>query len=408
MIFQCQDMKKLIKRIIYRILTSLLSLTGFFLQWLPTRRDLILFSQANDRYNGNSRYLFEYLCDNGFNVFWLYTSDKQRNSVNQKYHAKFIKRKTIGALFLVLRSSKAVISYGGNDLGLYWHISKWKNIFGLWHAITLKQIGILDKKITKNAAKKYLSKETIFYSKQTSSSDVDRYIASASHGIDVRRVCVTGNPKTDHFIKSFHWGKGGKASACLNILYAPTYRDYKAAGSLFFPFGNFSFPQLVAFFEARKNIKLYLRPHPDDKNSIQQAIDLERLYPDNIVHFSRQVCDDVDESLWQFNVIITDYSSIYLEPLLGDTPCIFVPFDYDIYMETRGLAYDYEMVTPGPKVHSFEELAAAIDDAINGAPQWAQKRKLVTDMFFKYKDAGACKRIAEQVLGLEIKDETSA
>lgn len=401
-------MKKFVKRIIYRILTSILSLAGFLLKWLPTKRDLILFSQANERYNGNSRYLFEYLCDKGCNVFWLYTSDKQRDSADRKYHAKFIKRKTIGALFLVLCSSKAVISYGGNDLGMYWHISKWKNIFGLWHAITLKQIGILDRKITKKAAEKYLNNETGFYSGQTSSSDVDRYITSTSHGIDVRRVCVTGNPKTDQFVKSLCGRKNGRATAFFSILYAPTYRDYKDAGSLFFPFRNFSFSQLAVLFGVRGNIKIYLRPHPDDKSSIQQAIDLEHLYPDNIVHFSQQVCDDVDEALWQFNVIITDYSSIYLEPLLGDTPCIFVPFDYDKYMETRGLAYDYEMVTPGPKVHSFEELTAAIDDAINGAPQWAQKRKLVTDMFFKYKDAGACKRIAEQVLGLEIKDETSA
>lgn len=401
-------MKKLVKRIIYRTLTSILSLAGFFLQWLPTRRDLILFSQANERYNGNSRYLFEYLCDKGCNVFWLYTSDKQRDSAEEKYRKAFISRRSLKALHLVVRCDCAVISYAGSDFGFFWHIIKWHYVVGLWHAITVKQIALLDNKFTQKISKNYLKNETLFYNSQTSSSDIDRYITSCSHGIDVRNVFVTGNPKTDKYVISLNKISRSEKINSSKILYAPTFRDYVGHDSLFFSFSNFSPCQLAKLFHSNKNLKIYLRPHPADSKSIQQAIDLERLYPDNIIHFSQQVCDDVDEALWQFNVIITDYSSIYLEPLLGDTPCIFVPFDYDKYMETRGLAYDYEMVTPGPKVHSFEELTAAIDDAINGAPQWAQKRKLVTDMFFKYKDAGACKRIAEQVLGLEIKDEATA
>ena len=82
-----------------------------------------------------------------------------------------------------------------------------------------------------------------------------------------------------------------------------------------------------------------------------------------------------------------------MEPLLADVPPIFVNFDLREYLSTRGMAYDYDLVTPGPKVGSTTEMLKALSDARRGAPGWAEHREQVRKMFFTHRDANACSRV---------------
>ncbi len=398
-------MRSNISRILYRILALFYYFVGWVLNFLPNKSKRIIFSQTNGRYSGNSRYLFEYLSDEGRDVRWLYDSKAQLLKIPDEYRLNAIPRNSLSSFFYAIRAEIVVISYAGSDFGILWNAFCHKYVLGLWHAITVKQIALLDEKFTDRMVRKYLRRETSKYDAQICSSDIDRYVTAASHGIDVRKVYVTGLPKADRYMKMMSSKYIDLDDKKFEILYAPTFRDYDNLRDLFFPFGDFKKKELLSFFDLRPDIRIYLRPHPSDLKSNIQAKDLEKTFPDNIVYYSQKVCDDIDEMLHIFDAIITDYSSIYLEPLLGDVPCIFVPYDLDKYIETRGLAYDYDMVTPGPKVYSLDELMRAILEAENGAPKFREKRALVKDMFFKYKDDGACNRIARQVLGLSNMDK---
>lgn len=384
-----------------KAIVRLLFVNTLYLAYLiiPKKNSRVLFAQSNNRYASNSRYLFEYLVEKNVEAFWLYSSKEQLNNIPAQYHLNAIKLRSIKGIYLGLSSKFFVVSHGYGDFNILFKVLNKGYVLNVWHAIMLKHTALLDEGLSENIKNKVVKKWSRYCDAFTTSSDIDRYLTSASHGIDSRKVYASGNPKTDHYINSLHL-----KNKTLNkkILYAPTFRDYELKEDLFFPFSDFSIEKLKQYFSKNSQLQIYLRPHPNDKKSVNQAEKLELEFPNNIVHFSQQVCDDIDEVLYQFDTVITDYSSIYIEPLLGDTPCIFVPFDYDCYMETRGLAYDYEMVTPGPKVRSFAEFLEAVEDALQGAQDWKIKRKLVTDIFFKYKDANACERIATEVLGLDI------
>jgi CDP-glycerol glycerophosphotransferase len=397
------------KTVIYDLLMTIVSGIGWILKRIPGKVDAVVFSQCSGRYNGNSRYLYEYLSDQGIKVYWLYESKAQLDKMPEKYKKHARKRLSFSGLKCVIKSNIFVISYSGFDFGLLWYIVRHRYVVSLWHAITIKDIALLDKKFTKAMSDRYLIKETRYYKAQIASSNIDRCISAAAHGIDVRKVHVTGLPKTDQYIRSMtQKRKYASKEMCFKVLYAPTFRDYNLLGSIFFPFSDFSIEKLRDYFAKFGKIKIYLRPHPGDKHSNVSAEYLATEFPENIIYYSSIICDDIDEELWLFDAVITDYSSVFVEPLLNDIPCIFVPFDYDKYIQTRGLAYDYNLVASGPQVNTFEEMWTALEDAKTGALQWAEKRKQVADIFIKYKDENSCERITKQILSFRIKNRIAA
>ena len=50
-----------------------------------------------------------------------------------------------------------------------------------------------------------------------------------------------------------------------------------------------------------------------------------------------------------FDLLVTDYSSIYIDYLLTEKPIVFLPYDKEQYLEGRGMNFGYDEVTPGPK-----------------------------------------------------------
>ena len=43
-----------------------------------------------------------------------------------------------------------------------------------------------------------------------------------------------------------------------------------------------------------------------------------------------------------FDILITDYSSIYIDYLLLDRPLIFLPYDKEQYLKGRGMNFEYD------------------------------------------------------------------
>ena len=178
------------------------------------------------------------------------------------------------------------------------------------------------------------------------------------------------------------------------MLYAPTFRDYSVrTSSLFFPVDDWDEPQMVEFLRLNEAMML-LRPHPNDLVSVKHAEQLASRHPDVFACLSADKIADINAVLPDVDVVITDYSSIYIDLLLSDCPCIFLPYDHDSYVEHRGLAYEYALITPGPKVASAKELMEALSEGIAGAPAWRAQRELVRDMFHTFCDGSACERVS--------------
>ena len=99
----------------------------------------------------------------------------------------------------------------------------------------------------------------------------------------------------------------------------------------------------------KEQILLLLRLH------IKEATAAEDFVNSRIRCFGSKEVGDVTGMLGMFDLLITDYSSIYIDYLLTDKPMIFLPYDKERYLDGRGMNFDYEEVTPGPKPKTMKE-----------------------------------------------------
>lgn len=362
----------------------------------PRRPGRIVFSQARNRCSGNSRALFEYCVANNLDASWLYSTTKQIACLDGTAKKHCVPRSSWKGLYLSLTCQVAVISHGGGDFGWLWHIVKHGKIVNVWHGTAIKNTGLTDNKLDDGAHARIVNRDSKYWDMVSVSSEVFRYYFSSSFRVDLSKVVVTGDPKHDNYLKrrrELLKLREAVKQHQINILYAPTFRDWDQSSSLWFPFAGDKLAELQVILQGCPDVKFSLRPHPNDKESTKDAISLEEEFPGRFELLSVDILDDIDERLAEFDAIITDYSSIYMEPLLADVPVIFIAHDIERYESERGLAYPYDLVTPGPKVRGWKELKDAISSAVDGASEYKEQRKFVRDMFFKYQDCNSCERI---------------
>jgi CDP-glycerol glycerophosphotransferase (TagB/SpsB family) len=172
------------------------------------------------------------------------------------------------------------------------------------------------------------------------------------------------------------------------ILYAPTYR--KRAKTQWFPFPDFDLSRLSKFLET-ENCLLALRTHPNE------PVDIGTFQSHNprIIDAGSHHIESAEQVLIHCDVIVTDYSSLYLEGLLRDIPPIFLPYDLDRY--ERGFMWPYAEVTPGPKPATQTEFEHAIRDALapTRAASYAKDRIRVRNLFWGQADGNATSRVID-------------
>ena len=377
-------------------LVSFIYLIIYILDLLfPKKRDSIVFFQAKERHNDNTKILFEHYIDHtDYDVHWLY---EQKRTGDERY---FVKRYSLKGLLLFLQARTAVISHGSSDFGLY--KKNHKKIVQVWHGTPIKNIVRYEKKHLNASERSALRKEADSYDLFVVGSDIEKHYISSAFLLDNQKILVSGLPRNDLLLSAQDMSTEDAFLQTLQakkvILYAPTFRD---TGEMhFFPFDDFDLDGLEHFL-VQKGAILMVRPHPNDKENILRLETLQKHSADSIILADSSMVSDINLLLPAVDVVITDYSSIYIDLLLKDIPPIFLPYDYEAYERHRGLAYDYELVTPGPKVFEQKTFIQAMDDALKGAPRYKERRAFVKRMFHRYDDAKACERIVDAASRLD-------
>jgi CDP-glycerol glycerophosphotransferase len=149
------------------------------------------------------------------------------------------------------------------------------------------------------------------------------------------------------------------------ILYAPTHKD-DAYSTTLFPFSDFDLDRLREFPRDR-GIELYARIHfsEDDQAFYDRIVDDETIFRAGQSFWPSPI-----EIFTSFDMLVTDYSSIYVDYLPVDGLMVFVKDDHDTFQSKRGFAFDYEEYFPGRKVESFEvfrsHLARCVEERTDG------------------------------------------
>jgi CDP-glycerol glycerophosphotransferase (TagB/SpsB family) len=100
----------------------------------------------------------------------------------------------------------------------------------------------------------------------------------------------------------------------------------------------------------------------------------------------------------EVNFMITDYSSIFFDFLLLDRPILFFPYDLKSYLESdRPMYFDYNSMTPGPKVFDVSSLTIEIRNIRAGVDEWKECRKRVRKLVFQDIDGRAGERLMREL-----------
>jgi CDP-glycerol glycerophosphotransferase len=101
------------------------------------------------------------------------------------------------------------------------------------------------------------------------------------------------------------------------------------------------------------------------------------------------------------DLLVTDYSSIFFDFLLLDRPVVFFSYDLRSYLsDDRQMYFDYDSMTPGPKVQTTSALLGAVSEAISGKDEWKQERERVRNLVFAHTDGNSASRLLHELFPL--------
>lgn len=347
-----------------------------FGQIRPDSHIWLFSSTDNSHYNYNSRYLFEYVKENlpEITPLFVINDPELRNSLSSKYGKQyFIETENIQGIRQALSAGVWFTSAGLPAYGTGLH--KKRLIINLWHGVPLKKIALLDPNL-KKAARIYFKK--IFSENYTcilTTSHELIPLMARSFAVSEDKIKVWGQPRNDGlFQKNDCREILGQLFPDLpeytkTVLYAPTFRDYGQVQ--LFPFKDFDQKQLEAFLD-EKNMLLFIRTHVAEQGSAAPYLGKR------IRFLGNEQAEDVTGILNIFDCLITDYSSIYIDYLLTDKPMVFLPYDRQQYLDGRGMNFDYDDVTPGPKPETFNDFLDALSPKEDF---WKSERTRVNRLF---------------------------
>lgn len=343
-----------------------------------------VFSSVHNRtFNYNSSYLFLYVKEHcpEIHPYYVMNDDKKREELGEKYGKEyFLDGKTMVGIRKILSCKVWFTSTAPPLYGMGFR--KKYVILNLWHGIPLKKIGMEQKNLSWFTRKyyKYFFADNYEGVVTTSSHLVD--IMSRSFLVEPERIKVWGQPRNDVLFSSNSEEKGleevfsGELPPYEKVvLYAPTFRDHEP--TQLFPFQDMDRERLCQWLEEKK-IFLCIRLHLYDQTGYQWIQELDRT-GSRIRFLNEDRTVDIMEALKEFDLLITDYSSIYMDYLLTGKPVLFLPYDQEAYLKERGMNFPYDQVTPGPKPKTFQEFLNSMEDLLYNHDGYVRQRESVNN-----------------------------
>ncbi len=357
-------------------------------------KKIILTSFHCDGYRGNTRLIFEELCKHSvFKPVWLSRNPDLINSLKKTFgenHAELAH--SIDGLKSLASASALLFTHGTSDYP-FLRLPRRSMRIQTYHGLPTKRGEYLRPNSEKPPG--FFHKLILKYRFQPinyflSSSPFVTEIFSQRFNLSKESFIECGYPSYDplinanldnRFIQTIYPEAPEYKSV---VLYSPTYR--KLSKTKWFPFDDFDRRELGDYLEKYK-ILLLLRPHPNE----DFGFDTFGSISERILYAGDKIIEDAYQILIHTNVIITDYSSIYLEGLLRNIPSIFIPYDLDNY--ERGFPYPYDEFTPGEKVNSMEGFFSSLNSAINNKDYYTDERLKIRDLFFSRVDGKSTERV---------------
>lgn len=335
------------------------------------------------RFADNSKHFFLYVNENRINlgidkIVWI----TRKHSIKEELRNKGFDAYMAWSFYSIwyhLRAKIHLIDQSPLDINSFFSVRSVR--INLWHGFPLKKIGVFvnsfnERKNLKNISfvkhlkmlftRGYWGKMYILTTSKFSAE-----ILGEAFDVSKEKIIISGYPRNYETIISnpikyvcekerqyLNIVEKAKEEGNTIIGYFPTFRDKKE--TLIFGTKDCNeLGELLNYFKS-SNIKVICKSHfagKDDKFGDMHNHEAFINLPSD---------SDVYTFLSKVDILITDYSSIYFDYLLWKRPIIFFPYDLDYYRdEDRGLIFDYDEYTPGPKVFNSQELRELLSKGID-------------------------------------------
>ncbi len=177
------------------------------------------------------------------------------------------------------------------------------------------------------------------------------------------------------------------------LLWAPTYRPYDLSSQL--PFGKKELTTLNDFLVHQDWTILY-RPHYF--KGIFDEKWIEKL--SNIVLLDAKRASDTHKIMAAADMLITDFSSIFVDYLILNRPIAFFQFDEKMYHQLNGyhLNFRQSQFIPGPMLDQLSDFCQMIQAFEKGNDPYQGRRKRAIQYFYTHFDNKSSDRIWHFIL----------
>lgn len=360
--------------------------------------------ESNPDFSDNSRGLWEYVHNNtDFETCWVVKSSKvldklQKNKINcvlkDTPEAETITSK---AKYLITSSFEFAESKSKEQV----HVSA-------WHGFPLKLIGFFESaSVTSNfSSLKIITTQSDII---TCSSKFSQLTIGGMFSVDPRKVKITGFPRNDILFntngrKNLEKLTGLNLDGSKLIFYLPTMRQgLKEEGKRFneniFNYSDYELKALDTFLE-ENDAYIFAKLHFADNSYYSRSL-FE--LPKRIIFLDTDMLLDKMLTIYHlmnaFDVLVTDYSSVYVDYLLLNKPIIFSCPDIEKYKEDRGfIVDDPEFLMPGKKVKSQVELIEFLKSVLQGVDDYRIDRENKMMLFHSNLDGNSSKRLFEEMM----------
>jgi CDP-glycerol glycerophosphotransferase (TagB/SpsB family) len=375
----------------------------------PVKKNLVLFIGKNKgHFFDNVKYQYLYL--HGLKQegieYYFFTEKKSVYNKLKQHNLPVILHPSLRSILALIRSNVVISCSTSWYKKFKYHLSLRAKKVQLWHGVPLKKMGLLVPSVIKihnsrlgrfsNAIRGKNYAHDLFVS--TSEYFTESIFSKIERG---KRYINSGYPRNDIFFKeqlneldllgadveSLKKIDKCRKSGFKSVLYAPTWDD---------PMGNavksgFLDMAKLSEFAIKRKVLFVFKFHPS-----VHCIEEFGLF-DNIIYYDNT--KDIQPLLKAADILVTDYSSVYIDYLLLDRPIIFFAYNYEKYAEARGFIFDYKSMAPGPICYSQDQLHDAIANYVSGrTDEFAGKREEIRKFAFKYEDGNASERIWDFVM----------
>ena len=340
---------------------------------------IIFCAWFGQKFDDNSKALFEYTIKNrkDINAIWI-TGSKEVLEELIKLNYPVCYTWSLKAICYHLTSKYVVFCTSSHDgsSSIMHPLLSGATFINLWHGIPLKKIG-KDDNIDEMKFEKMLDRKNVFlriflkkYYNIKASIAQNVYVFSSSEaiskiyegvfGLSSDRILCLGQARNDYFFGNHPNEIRERFAGKKIVLYMPTHRS---EGKTIMDFHNLLDLDAINKLCVANNFILLIKKHFFHK---ADPIVMNNEYS-NIIELTHENVK-AQELLDASDILITDYSSAYIDYLLLNRPIVFYAYDLQKYLEEdRELYLEYNQENiPGKICTNMKELKEELERLFQG------------------------------------------